>query len=294
MDNVPAKIFQLIPKIIKEVGAVPRDTHNPMQNYDYRSLDKIYEAVNPVFAEHGVFCVPVVLEMTREEHDSSTGKKLLYTILTVEFTFFADDGSYFKTITVGEAMDLGDKSANKAMSAAHKYALTQVLCLKPGEGADTESESHEVKGKTTKPQSTKPYKKKQKDTDPVDTPACPCCGEVKSVRPENAVDGGWFCWSKKGGCGNNFTMQDIDTEGLESSIAPQPTTEENQLTDQQIHLNDLLDKKFGKGTKNRKDWLQNTYRVNDISEMDKNALDNAIKAVTVMIDVQDNQQEIPY
>ncbi len=45
--------------------------------------------------------------------------------------------------TYGEAMDSGDKSTNKAMSAAYKYAAMQAFCI-PTEGDhDTENQTHE-------------------------------------------------------------------------------------------------------------------------------------------------------
>jgi hypothetical protein len=60
-------------------------------------------------------------------------------MLRVKHTFFAPDGSNVCATTVGEAMDAGDKASNKAMSAAMKYALIQVLCI-PTEGDnDTEN-----------------------------------------------------------------------------------------------------------------------------------------------------------
>jgi len=85
--------------------------------------------------------VPSVIGETREERQSKNGGAMLYTILRVQFEFIADDGSTFKAITVGEAMDSGDKSANKAMSAALKYALLQVFCIPTEEDNDTENHS---------------------------------------------------------------------------------------------------------------------------------------------------------
>jgi hypothetical protein len=40
-------------------------------------------------------------------------------------------------------MDRGDKSINKAMSAAFKYFLFQAFCI-PLQGSDADSESHEI------------------------------------------------------------------------------------------------------------------------------------------------------
>ncbi len=72
--------------------------------------------------------------------------------MDVQFTFYAPDGSSVEVVTVGEAMDAGDKSSNKAMSAALKYALLQVFCIPTEEPIDTENETHEVAAKPERQQ----------------------------------------------------------------------------------------------------------------------------------------------
>ena len=68
-------------------------------------------------------------------------------ILTVQHRFYAHDGSFIDVVTIGEAMDSGDKASNKAMSAAMKYALIELLAI-PTEGDnDTENQTHEVQSK---------------------------------------------------------------------------------------------------------------------------------------------------
>jgi hypothetical protein len=83
---------------------------------------------------------------------------------------------------IGEAMDSGDKSANKAMSAAQKYALLQVFCIPTEEPKDTENETHTVEPKgdggnggngegLKKPQSTSSAKPNNQDSsDKASTP----------------------------------------------------------------------------------------------------------------------------
>jgi hypothetical protein len=65
--------------------------------------------------------------------------------------------------TYGEAMDSGDKSTNKAMSAAYKYAAFQSFCI-PTEGDnDSENQTHEVKKSSS--QERKPPKADNKCDD---------------------------------------------------------------------------------------------------------------------------------
>jgi len=57
------------------------------------------------------------------------------------------DGSSVESIMIGEAMDSGDKSANKAMSTALKYALMQAFLIPTEELKDSDNNTYEVKKK---------------------------------------------------------------------------------------------------------------------------------------------------
>src|ERR1035437_1560949 len=117
-----SKIFEVIPKIMAEVGSISKDRKNVIQNYRFRGIDDVYFAMQPVLSKHGVFYTSEVLENLREERQTKAGGNLLYSILKMKFTFYADDGSNISCVTVGEAMDSSDKASNKAMSSALKYA----------------------------------------------------------------------------------------------------------------------------------------------------------------------------
>ena len=120
-------IHQSIIAVMREVGAIGKDERNDSQKFNYRSIDQVYNRVQPLFAKHGVFSFPKVIEQTRETGKTKQGGALHYSVLTVEYTFASQDGSSIAVTVVGEGMDSGDKASNKAMSAAHKYAICQVL-----------------------------------------------------------------------------------------------------------------------------------------------------------------------
>lgn len=136
------QIYSLIPKIMGEVGAIAKNKRNQAQGYQFRGIDDVYLAFQGPLAKYGVFYVPQVLERTVCERETKNGSTLFYTILKMAFTFFAADGSSFQAVTVGEAMDSGDKSTNKAMSAALKYALLQTFCIPTEEPKDSENDTH--------------------------------------------------------------------------------------------------------------------------------------------------------
>src|SRR5262249_43412064 len=123
------QIYELLPKVMAEVGAIEKARKNEQQKYYFRGIDDVMAAFQPVLAKHRIFYVPEVLNREVAERESKHGGILINTTLTVAYTFYAPDGSNVRTVVVGEAMDSGDKSSNKAMSAALKYALLQIFCV---------------------------------------------------------------------------------------------------------------------------------------------------------------------
>lgn len=150
------KIFAAIPKVMHAIGSIGKDRKNAVQGYSFRGIDDLYNAASEALIAHEVFTVPVVLDMKREERQTKSGGGLIYTILTIKYTFYASDGSHFEAVTIGEAMDSGDKSCNKAMSAAQKYAFLQVFAIPTEEPKDTENSTHEVAPKKQNKTENKP------------------------------------------------------------------------------------------------------------------------------------------
>jgi hypothetical protein len=145
-------IFELIPKIMGEVGAIGKNGINTFDKYKFRSIDDVYNKVQPVLASNGVFFKPNVLESSESKFESAKGTPQIRVKQKVEYTFYAKDGSSFTTVVEGEAIDRGDKATNKAMTAALKYMLIQVLCIAIEGQDDADSESPDVGKRDEKPQ----------------------------------------------------------------------------------------------------------------------------------------------
>lgn len=141
----PGLIYQLIPKIMAEVGPIAKDRKNTQQNYSFRGVDDVYAALQGVMATNGVFSVPHVLSEKSEMRTNKNGSTLIYRILHIEYTFYAPDGSFVKTSVIGEGMDTGDKAANKAMSVADKYACLQTFKIPTEEAKDPENDHYEIR-----------------------------------------------------------------------------------------------------------------------------------------------------
>lgn len=143
------EIYRLIPKVMADVGVIEKASKNASQGYKFRGIDDVMGAFQPVLAKHQIFFVPEVVSATQTDRESKNGGTLIYTSLTVAYTFYAPDGSFVRAVVVGEAMDSGDKSSNKAMSAALKYALLQVFCVPVEAQDDADATSHEVARKVS-------------------------------------------------------------------------------------------------------------------------------------------------
>lgn len=146
--NQPGMIYGKLVSIMQKLGPVGKDQKNTHQNYNFRGIDDVMNAVNPLLREHGVFVRPEVLSSEREER-SSGSKVMTTTILRVRFSFIAEDGSTESCVVQGEGGDYGDKSSNKAMSAAFKYAFLQIFCI-PTEGVLDEGDADSPQASATK------------------------------------------------------------------------------------------------------------------------------------------------
>lgn len=129
------KIFSTINSVMSELGAITKNKRNQQQGFSYRGVDDVMNALNPLMVKHKLFCVPKVLRNEREERQTSRGSNLLYSIVTMEYTLYAEDGSSISAVVIGEGMDSGDKATNKAMAIAYKYAMFQIFSIPTEETA---------------------------------------------------------------------------------------------------------------------------------------------------------------
>lgn len=176
------KIETLLPVIAAEIGPIAKARKNEQQGYAFRGIEDILNAAHGVFMKYGVVVMPHVVSVVRETHQSKNGNQLFFTLLTVDYTFTASDGSARVATTVGEGMDSGDKSANKAMTAAFKNALIQVLMI-PFAADEPEEDSHETVAaeKQAPQQQSKPPEKRQQQPPPTDAQATLNAASIRVV-----------------------------------------------------------------------------------------------------------------
>lgn len=145
--STPASVYKAIANVSGALAktGISKARDNAQQGYKFRGIDDVYNALAPILVEHGLVILPHVFSREVVERQTQRGGTLFYTTVGADFHFVATaDGSSHIVRTYGEAMDSGDKSTNKAMSAAYKYACMQAFCI-PTEGDnDADATTHEV------------------------------------------------------------------------------------------------------------------------------------------------------
>jgi|SRR5882724_8390952 len=140
-------VYAAICKVQKALAkyGIAKDRQNDQQNYAFRGIDDVYNALAYPLAEAQLCIIPRFTEREVVERVSASNKALFYVTVKGEFDLVGPDGSRHTAIAFGEAMDSGDKATNKAMSAAYKYMCMQVFCI-PTEGDnDADKTTHDVK-----------------------------------------------------------------------------------------------------------------------------------------------------
>lgn len=120
---------------------IAKTRSNVQQGYKFRGIDDVFYALSGHLAAQSLCMLPRVVERSSMERPTKNGGVATYTIVTMEFDLVsAIDGSRHTIRTIGEAMDTADKSGNKSMSAATKYACLIAFQI-PTEG-DHDADAH--------------------------------------------------------------------------------------------------------------------------------------------------------
>lgn len=139
-------IVEALNSVMAEVGAVSKGERNTSQNFNFRGIDAVVNAVSPALRAHGVVVTPEVLKVDHGTVEVGKNRTPMgHVRLVVKYTFTSTDGSSLAATVAAEAMDSGDKATAKAMSVAFRTALLQALCL-PTDEPDPDAHSYERSG----------------------------------------------------------------------------------------------------------------------------------------------------
>ncbi len=145
-------VVQALSAVMGDVQAVGKTSRNTQQNYNFRGIDAVVNAVGPAFRSHGVVVVPVASSVVEERYVTKNGAAMKGVTATVTFRFYGPAGDYIEAQACGESSDSGDKAVPKAHSVAFRTMLLQALCI-PTDEPDPDSASHERAVGTQEPSS---------------------------------------------------------------------------------------------------------------------------------------------
>lgn len=141
-------VYKAIHGVLTDLSklGISKDKTNQQQGFKYRGVDDVMNVVSALLAKHALLILPRVTKRECVERQSAKGNALFYTTLEIEYDFIGvEDGSkHTLGPIVGEAMDSGDKSSNKAMSIAYKYACFEAFCIPLEGNNDPDAQTHDV------------------------------------------------------------------------------------------------------------------------------------------------------
>lgn len=142
-DTTPTPaIFAALTAVMDDLTHVAKRDVNTHQNFRFRGIDAVVNAVGPVLRKHRVIVTPDVKSVTYMPVTTTNNKAASACRVVVRYTFHTTDGSSLSVKVAGEAWDHGDKATPKAMSVAFRTALLQALAL-PTDEPDPDSHTYE-------------------------------------------------------------------------------------------------------------------------------------------------------
>lgn len=147
-------IYLRINAVRKAVQYIQKDKLVTGHGYKVVTHDAVTREVRPHLIEHGIVCVPSLLESRVVPTGTTTGKGVPFIRYEAKYSFRfinADDpNDLVEIIMEAHAVDEGDKAPGKALSYAKKYAVLKLLEIETGE--EDESRRQDERGGLTKDQ----------------------------------------------------------------------------------------------------------------------------------------------
>ena len=137
------KSQEIVLAVMADVQGVAKKDKNTAQNFSFRGIDAVLNAVGPAFRKHGGFLTQNIMNVDYSTMLSNKGSSLNVVRAIVRFNIFGTEGEPVTGDVAAEAFDSGDKATAKMMSVALRTFLLQVLLL-PTDEPDPDSQSYEL------------------------------------------------------------------------------------------------------------------------------------------------------
>lgn len=135
-------VFEAFAAAMNDVRAIEKADRNTQQNFSFRGIDAVMQAVGPVLRKHNLFIIPTAKDIRSETYQTRNGASMRNVTVTMRYTVYGPDGDSFEGVSYGEAADAGDKAVSKAQSVAYRTFLLQSLTVPTGD-PDPDASTHE-------------------------------------------------------------------------------------------------------------------------------------------------------
>lgn len=136
-------VHEAIAAVLADLPAIAKNGQAPgnMGGYAFRRVEDITAALKPLFAKHGVLCLPNVMNRIESQRPTAKGGVMFCVDLEICFRFVGPQGDELAANVWGQGTDSGDKATQKAVTSAFKTMLSVVFCISDSE---SDAEAHDV------------------------------------------------------------------------------------------------------------------------------------------------------
>jgi hypothetical protein len=115
--------------VMAEVQGIAKKEKNAAQNFNFRGIDAVMNAVGPALRKHGGYLTQSIISVDYSTMASKNGGLLNVVRGIVRFNIFGSEGEPVTGDVAAESFDSGDKATAKMMSVALRTFLLQALAL---------------------------------------------------------------------------------------------------------------------------------------------------------------------
>ncbi len=116
-------------RVMTDVQAIRKDSAGDLtgrgNRINFRGVDATMNAFGAAQRRHGVIVRPVAIVPSWRDATTSKGNKMREATVVVSYEITGPMGDAMPAVSVGEALDMGDKATAKAMSVALRTLLLQ-------------------------------------------------------------------------------------------------------------------------------------------------------------------------
>lgn len=145
--RVPA-VLTALQAVMDDVREIAKRDRNTQQNYSFRGVDAVVNAIGPALRAHKIIVRPELVEIEYGVVEVGSDRRRMTQVkITMRYVFTStEDGSEFAAEAPGEAFDAGDKATPKATSVAYRTAMLQTFCIPTDEPEPDAQAYHQSPG----------------------------------------------------------------------------------------------------------------------------------------------------